>query len=436
MIRFVFSFMLILFLTNFYGALPLAQAEPASQSAQPLPANSYSIPNYNKDYPDYYNFAKNRLFDGQEFWEATSDSNGNGAKCSEPAASSSGDAQQRSQKLWGIALDGGALNDSRAKQIFETLCLLNSSSKFASLLKAKTTPVRVHVNAGGCLSHASASGDIDLNGYCGAIWTDRYILSHELGHIVNFRNLDLYAKWQKDVYSNKAVRHGFVSLPTWDCQFDYGTGPFEAECWADMISSYLTYKDMRQAFGRGPFGNGLNDKFNEYPTEYKEYYDFAKNEIFGGTDFYGSTGGVGANKDNCSGYYNFTDPAGKGTQKGYNPKGVNFGDPKCEFAKANTAQRINMLTEELKKVAPNNVSFWVAKAQCESTYNANQWTDLVNGVHTPAPDGAWGLFQMGSDMGKPGDGGGADRGDVYWRDQAKNAETILKQRGPGYWACH
>lgn len=142
----------------------------------------------------------------------------------------------------------------------------------------------------------------------------------------------------------------------------------------------------------------------------------------------GTTGaGPGPNKNTCNNRYVLN-----------NPKGENFGDPNCEIA--DPAKAVNIVSAQIQTADSANAAKWVSIVQCESGFNPNAWTDHVGSVHTPAPNGAWGLFQMGSSMGAVGDSGGThDRGDVYWKTQISNAIQYAKDKNltnlGSYWAC-
>jgi uncharacterized repeat protein (TIGR01451 family) len=114
---------------------------------------------------------------------------------------------------------------------------------------------------------------------------------------------------------------------------------------------------------------------------------------------------------------------------------LNFGDPVCNFTKEE-------LFALLQKEDPANATFWFQKViPCESGYNPNAYAGPEIG--TPDPEGAWGLYQMGSStppgqpLSSPGKNGPNDRGDVNWEIQTINATTYGKKIGDlkRYWAC-
>lgn len=133
------------------------------------------------------------------------------------------------------------------------------------------------------------------------------------------------------------------------------------------------------------------------------------------------------NQDTCGGFYAFTYTADGQTFT--NPKG-NFADTDCTYAK-NVPAAKDELSALLAAQDPDNANWWfLTVIPCESSYNPNAYRDHLQGPdHTPDPNGAWGLFQIGS---APGSN---DNGAVGWRQQVTNATSLLKERGRGYWAC-
>ncbi len=144
----------------------------------------------------------------------------------------------------------------------------------------------------------------------------------------------------------------------------------------------------------------------------------------------GTTGGgpliVG---DSCHGKYNSTNC----------PKG-NFGDPNCDF----TDDALYNFLKTLAPTGPINqvgtVEWWFDKiTPCESPMGGllrdpNAWLtgDPHASFHSPDPNGAWGLYQMGSTgLANPR----YDFGNVEWKQQTRNAINLLKENGPGYWKC-
>lgn len=166
-------------------------------------------------------------------------------------------------------------------------------------------------------------------------------------------------------------------------------------------------------------------------------------------------GYIPPNDDSCGGRYALT-----GNR--FLPK--NFGNPTC----MSDAELKDAVYKQLQKDDAANADWWYFQVlACESGYNPNAWLDpdtLVEGYRSPDAGGAWGLFQDGSSAnfpdrlyssnrtesvtldkaselpGRPPPAVGhskdpADRGDLNWSIQIKNAVELLKGRGRGYWAC-
>lgn len=149
-----------------------------------------------------------------------------------------------------------------------------------------------------------------------------------------------------------------------------------------------------------------------------------------------TTGYVAPTTNTCSGKYSLDNPAGK-----------NYGDPACDYDK-------NKLYTMLKQQDPQNADFWFNQVvPCESGYDPNDYFRCSAALGcTPDPNGAWGLFQMGSGANGPFTNlskGSVnnfdrpeDRGDVNWQLQVQNAVNYNKKYlapiGVGlgdYWAC-
>jgi hypothetical protein len=176
----------------------------------------------------------------------------------------------------------GAITLYRLQSMFQTLCLLWKSTRFASLLNSRNAKITIQIGdvspkGGSCAGKSHPWGVIELYGNCSHnLYAYEFILSHEFGHQIEFRNNGLYNKFLN------TVPWFTLPLPTYDCLLDYGTGPFNDECWADMIGEYLVWRNYRQISNGRPSGpRALLD----FTTTYKPYYDFAKQYIFGNVDY-------------------------------------------------------------------------------------------------------------------------------------------------------
>lgn len=204
--------------------------------------------------------------------------------CTTPAPTGGYDAvKQALMTQFKVNLTGQA-DATWAVETYNTACALSKAPTYYSKLIAQG-PITVTLHAGSCGSgHASASTGVDLYGFCDKNY-NRFILTHELGHIFAFRNPTIYQSYLNTVWGKNPL------LPTWNCEIhSFGpsgnplpSGPFSgdqaAECWADMIGEYLMWFNLRGTVSGAPAGT---PDFKQYPTQYAGYYNFAKNTLFGG----------------------------------------------------------------------------------------------------------------------------------------------------------
>ncbi|HEU4966797.1 MAG TPA: phage tail tip lysozyme [Candidatus Saccharimonadales bacterium] len=205
--------------------------------------------------------------------------------CTTTAPSGYGAIKQDLMTKFKVDLQGDQ-NATWAAETYYTMCALAKSPTFYSKLTAQGT-VPITLNGGACGSGFTSTSGVILYGYCDRNY-NRFILTHELGHLFSFRNQDLYTQFKNGPW---ALHHAW--LPTWDCQIHsfsstgapLSSGPFmgdqTAECWADMIGEYLIYFNLRETVGGAPPGS---TDFKQYPTQYGDYYNFAK-QLFGGVTY-------------------------------------------------------------------------------------------------------------------------------------------------------
>jgi len=185
----------------------------------------------------------------------------------------------------GIIITGDELDIPNATEVYNTWCLLKKSSKYLQLLGAKSDPIEVRFkhtyesqgsHAFPCAGFSSAvikPRFIELYGAQGsacATYRLDFLIAHELGHQIRFKNPDIYNKWYSTAYN--------PSFPTWNCQKDYGPGPWPEECFPDMIAEYVFYKKW-EMFTEPP------QPFLEMKTTYLTMYTFTRDNIFGGTEY-------------------------------------------------------------------------------------------------------------------------------------------------------
>lgn len=126
--------------------------------------------------------------------------------------------------------------------------------------------------------------------------------------------------------------------------------------------------------------------------------------------------------DSCGGKYN----------SGNSPQG-NFGDPNCDFSSNNLYTYLQTVAQSGPVFQVGSVDWWFYKiVACESVYNPNAWRNPNIEPRTPDPNGAWGLYQIGSTgLANPR----YDFGNVEWKRQTQNAIGLLRENGTGYWEC-
>ena len=181
----------------------------------------------------------------------------------------------------------GDTNADWATQTYNTMCALAKSPTYFAKLTAQGT-INIAFHGGDCGSGHTGdnSGDgyndpygVAIFGFCHPPF-NRFLLTHELGHLYSFRNPGMYQDFLRTVWSTGAT------LPTFNCLHDYDSrgyrGPYDAECWADMIGEYLVYFDVRDTVGGIPRGSY---DFKTYPTQYSVYYNFARDKLFGGVQY-------------------------------------------------------------------------------------------------------------------------------------------------------
>lgn len=174
--------------------------------------------------------------------------------------------------LFGINLVG-TYNYEGAKNIYQTIALVAKSSTYMTNLNSRKVPVTIHLGEqssfGNCTGFKSGPNDIHLynplgSGGCGDAGV-KYVMIHELGHIIDSRT-SLRTRFVEDAVG----KDGYLK-----------TYPFknsDSESFAEMIADYVVYKVYTfSMLGR--------KTFPQYPSEYPNYYRFARDIIFGGIEF-------------------------------------------------------------------------------------------------------------------------------------------------------
>ncbi|HEX7042519.1 MAG TPA: hypothetical protein VF189_04670 [Patescibacteria group bacterium] len=190
-------------------------------------------------------------------------------------------------KSLGINLSGDLyLNgDSygKAKPIYEVIALVTQPpSDFGKLLGLPQKHINIVLHGGGgCAGHANYSGTLDYYGWCNNEIINKFMILHELGHEIAFRNPVLY--WTKFALPYMLMSFVFRNMPTYNCQLDYGPGPWVAECWADMIGEYVYYPQYRVTVSGRPSGTYNFPSFPNFANSF--YYGFARDNIYNGLNF-------------------------------------------------------------------------------------------------------------------------------------------------------
>jgi len=210
-----------------------------------------------------------------------------GLSCLLPIPNDIPTIQSSLKKNYGINLIGSQLGLSdglkKAQDAFTALCLLAKSPDFMKNLGSLTNNITVNIadpTKGDCAGHSDYATGIVMSGFkCFGI-NNIFLLIHELGHQIAFRNPNIYNKYLTQVYNG-----GSGALPTWNCQLDYGPGPWPGECFADMIGEYVVWTKLK-------YTNIYTTTvpFPEFTTTYSKYYAFARDNIFGKIEYINTTG--------------------------------------------------------------------------------------------------------------------------------------------------
>lgn len=162
-----------------------------------------------------------------------------------------------------------------ASEAYTTMCQLNKSSMFMSLLTSQG-PVTVNFSGIDCANvsgHADMNAGITISGMCDPA-LNRAVLVHEFGHMIAFRNPAIFNNFLSTIWP--------ATIPTFNCMIHNLEGVTAPECFADAVGEYLVYMNYRIAFSGQPPGN---TNFAEYPTTYANYYNFIKTNLFGGITY-------------------------------------------------------------------------------------------------------------------------------------------------------
>ncbi len=357
----------------------------------------------------------------------------------------SGDISGSLQQNFNITVTGESGSATFYQNFYQVVCTI-SNYKFINLIGLPTVHITMQLNSskygngsgftcvGDFLGTYNANGTPQCSGKANtytvfigqngeSFSSLEFVVMHEFAHIVQFRNGDLENQFCTGPYGgklagNNCIKSGFNStLPTYNCRYDYGTGPFEPECFSDMVGEYFAYTGFIDVVQQkdGSYKPADYNLMQDYPGKFSSYYNFATQNIFVPLETSPeqitniSTNYVPPSSSSCGGKYS----------------GSNYGDPNCDFTK-------NGLASLIKNLDSTNYDIWFnTVARGESQYNPNAY--LKNSA---SGFGAYGLFQMNP----KGKSSQYDVGNVNWQLQTSNAinynNLVLKPKGQlwHYWA--
>lgn len=193
-----------------------------------------------------------------------------------------------------ITLLGPGVTDSKfVTDMYHTVCKL-AKYRYIQLLQVPKTPISVYLyNDFQCSGHTQP----DEKGYsvdhlhsCNSSAGNEFMLTHELGHIIQWLNPGLENQFCTNVYGGKLVKYGtdyacqskgyaFNTIPTYNCLYDYPKlpPPYMEECFSDMVGSFLTYKQFADTVNGSPKDAY---KMGNYPSNFPSYYNFAATNVF------------------------------------------------------------------------------------------------------------------------------------------------------------
>ena len=213
-------------------------------------------------------------------------------RCTNPTPNGYSNIKQALHDTYKIDLTG-ATDDTEAARVFATICTLASAPTYYSRLTARG-PITIDfvagnpgVGNGGCGGWAKTIDLVEFYGpFCSGKDPDRYVLSHELGHIFEARNQSIGSAFNSGPWTTVGRK-----LPDWNCAIHNIPGTdYQKECFASMIGTYLVWYEYRVVIGGGPPGpintNGV-PYLPDYATNptYDAYWNFAKDNLFGGVVF-------------------------------------------------------------------------------------------------------------------------------------------------------
>jgi hypothetical protein len=383
----------------------------------------------------------------------------------------------------GETRDGETLTDDQKNFIYNTFALPLGSAEYKKLLSnSDGTPKPIYLYFYKPLVNGIVSGGANYGVGTMRFWGFfefkdtkpthpamlQHILVHESGHIIDRRDGELGYN-----------RTSLIASDNTECYNNYNK--ILIEYGGDKYMATYAFRDTDvDSNGRRIGGGADQESFAEsiannvyckpdVGCDYTSYrsstsivyngrcmatYDWIKQHVFGGDDFFASTtptagGNLPPNSNDCgvyagwfsnvtrSDYYQCTgawsgsDPSKYPVPQKYvcapflHNSAPNFGDPACE------TPTVGQIDEVLNQYDSANAAKWDAIVACESTYRPNIFSPI-----SLSQLGAYGLVQM-NPQGKSRNGP-FDAGDVNWRQQLINAINYKNTKLGGrfnYWGC-
>lgn len=156
----------------------------------------------------------------------------------------------------------------------QAIARISQSPFYINLLCAGGKTIDIIREPGGGYNHASCPNDVYISDIgIGSLNQTSYTLAHETGHIVQIcTHPEIYQG-----YLNQApyASEGFICSYPYSAILGSDQSTWPSESFAEMIGIYVAWRN---------FPTDLCGQIN-YPTQYPAQYNFAKNNLFGGTQF-------------------------------------------------------------------------------------------------------------------------------------------------------
>lgn len=249
----------------------------------------------------FYDFAKRALFRGVDYF-TNAGLTYSGVTCPNPSPTS----PTAQLTTWGFNLfftDPSMTSAQQAiltKQTYDTICLLEQAPAYIKMIGTPGTPINLVFDAS---SGRSGCTEISTSTYCGTapagsnpnqytvflsgftnagndIYYNRFVTVHELGHVLQHLNQNIYDTFGNKIYDAKNLPQSLNCPISAAWQKQNGLDPI-AECLSDFMAIYVDFRHPSNGDMPGSLVNFNTDK------TLSTYYDFLFKQIFG-VEFYGS----------------------------------------------------------------------------------------------------------------------------------------------------